>query len=139
MDAPAIDSIAALAWSTIMSAIGQAAVVIVRSTSTASVRDLDPIDETEVDDVHPGLGIVDLHQRVTHGVVVERRGHRIIRSISVPPSTGESGPVAVNRCRDREREPLRRREPDVVEEAQQREIARGDDRLDALDAQSRRD
>ena len=58
-----------------MSAIGQAAVVIVRSTSTARLRDVDPVDEAEVDDVHPGLGIVDLHQRVAHGVVVDRHRH----------------------------------------------------------------
>ncbi len=61
-----IAPITSRAWSTIMSAIGQAAVVIVMSTRDAPGVDFDPVDEAEVDDVHAGLGVLDLAQRFAH-------------------------------------------------------------------------
>ena len=93
------------AWSMIMSAIGHAAVVIVRSTRTASALTSIAVDEAEIDDVHPRLGIVDLAQRFAHRFVIGHRDRRLLHL--------EDGSAA-NESRllvelPHERQPLRRR------------------------------
>src|SRR4029079_11596239 len=113
-------------WATIMSAIGQAAVVIVRSTYTAS-------DVTSTPYTSP---------RST--MFIPASGSSTCRSAS---RTASSSGIAIVMCylttvgccsryRTRERNALRRRESHRIEESEQVEVARRDDRLHALDPQS---
>ena len=46
--------------------------------------DVDAVDETQIDDVHPGLGVVHLPQRFAHGIVVGHV-HRDSRNGMSPP------------------------------------------------------